>query len=328
MRILLTGITGFVGSHMADYILARHPNQRLYGVRRWHRSRMDHVRRIRDHIHWIDCDLTDPVAVHEMIDRTAPDRIFHFAAESFVSPSWLHPTAYMRANYDATVNILEALRRAKARTPILIPGSGEEFGDILPEELPIHPEAPMRPVNPYAVSKMAQDHIGYVYFRSYGLPVVRVRAFNHEGPRRDKVFGIPSYAWQIARIEADLMPPRIRVGHLDDKRNFTHVQDMVHAYWLAMEKCQPGELYLIGSEEESSVSTFGQALHRLIELARVPGIVYEQVEEFTRPTNVPLLIADTTKFRAATGWKPAITFEQILTDTLAYWRDRVAKGTD
>ncbi len=325
-RVLITGITGFVGSHLADYVLESKPDTELWGTRRYHLSRMDHVRHIQHRINWVDCNLTDPIAVRTMMEKVVPDRIFHCAAESFVSPSWNHPTHYMRINYDATVNLLDALHCFKSNAPIHIPGSGEEYGDLDDDELPITPETVLRPVNPYAVTKIAQDLIGYVYYRSYGINVIRTRAFNHEGPRRENVFGIPWYAYQIARIEAGLQQKVVKTGHIEDMRNFTHVRDMVEAYWLATEKCEPGKLYLVGSEGEDKIFTFRQALERLIEMSKVDGIEHEQDQQCIRPTNVPFLIADISAFRAVSGWEPKISFEQILRETLEYWRQRITEG--
>lgn len=326
-RILITGVTGFVGSHLADYVLSRDGDYQIYATKRWHLSRMDHVRHILDKITFIDCDLTDPISVASLFNTVTPDRIFHCAAESFVSPSWLHPSRYMDVNYRGTVNLLHEIASRKLDCPFHIPGSGEEYGDVPEDDLPITPETVLSPVNPYAVTKIAQDLIGYVYFRSYGTRVIRTRAFNHEGPRRDKVFGIPWYAYQIAQIEAGLQPPLLKVGHIDDRRNFTHVRDMVEAYWLASEKCAPGELYLIGSDAPESIHTFRDALERLIAMSTATGLAYEIAPEYVRPTQVPRLIADTAKFRAATGWRPTIAFDVILSETLDYWRARVAAGT-
>ena len=326
-NVLITGITGFVGSHLADYVLGLGDNYKVFGTKRWHLSRMDNVRHIQDRLTLVDCDLTDPISTRDMLAQVQPSRIFHCAAESFVSPSWKHPHRYMAVNYNATVNLLDGLHTSGSKAVFHIPGSGEEYGEIEEHELPITPETVMRPVNPYAVTKIAQDLIGYVYQKSYGINVIRTRAFNHEGPRRDKVFGLPSYASQIARIEAGLQPPVIKVGHIDDQRNFTHVLDMVHAYWLSTEMCKPGELYLVGSEAPDTIYTFRQALEMLIAMSSVKGIRYETDPQFVRPTNVPRLIADTQKFRDATGWSPKISFDRILTDTLDYWRMRVAAGT-
>lgn len=325
-RILITGATGFVGSHMVDLICRREPEARIYATRRWHLSRMDNVRHLIDRIEWVDCDLTDPVGARAALDAVAPEWIFHFAAESFVSPSWSHPHRYMDVNYNGTVNILEALRVAGSDARMLIPGSGEEYGDIDEDELPIRETSTLRPVNPYAVTKIAQDLIGSVYHRSYGLNVIRTRAFNHEGPRRENVFGIPWYACQVARVEAGLQAPELRVGHLDDRRNFTHVADMVEAYLLAMEHLPAGELFLIGSEDETAIHTFREALEQLIAMSTVADIGYVIDPQYVRPTQVPRLIADCSRFRELTGWRPKLSYARILSDTLDYWRGRIAEG--
>jgi GDP-4-dehydro-6-deoxy-D-mannose reductase len=326
-RILITGITGFVGSHLADYVLENHPNCEVWGIKRWHLSSKHHIQHIYHKINWVDCNILDAYSVKKMIDKVKPDRVFHLAAESFVSPSWDNPLHYMDVNYKGTVNLLEALRSIGSKAPFHIPGSGEEYGEIYEDELPINTETVMRPVNPYAVTKIAQDLIGYVYYKSYGLNVIRTRAFNHEGPRRENVFGIPWYAYQIARVEAGLQEPVLKVGHIDDKRNFTHVFDMVKAYWMATEKCEPGKLYLVGSEGDENIFTFREALEMLISMSDKDSITYESDADYIRPTNVPFLIADISDFANATGWKPTISFEVILEDTLRYWRKRVQDGS-
>lgn len=323
-KVLITGITGFVGSHLAEYCLEK--KIELFGFKRYHLSNMQNVLHIEKDIHWYDCDMTEMKAVLKVLNEIRPDVIFNMASQSFVSPSWDHPLLYMDANYKMTVNLLEGCLQCGINPRIHIPGSGEEYGEIYKEELPINDSTPLRPVNPYAVSKIAQDLIAYVYFRSYGLNVIRTRAFNHEGPRRDKVFGIPWYAYQIARIENGLQEPVVKVGHIDDKRNFTHVKDMVKAYWLAVEKCQPGELYLIGAEKKSHIHTFREALEMLISMAKVSGITYKIDKQYVRPTQVPRLICDTSKFVAKTKWEPKISFQEILEDTLRYWRWRVKNG--
>ncbi|MDO8527717.1 MAG: GDP-mannose 4,6-dehydratase [Deltaproteobacteria bacterium] len=325
-KILITGITGFVGSHMADFLLEK-KEVHVYGLKRWNLSRLRNIRHLLDNgrVTLLDCDITDPIGTRDVIEKIRPDKIFHFAAESFVSPSWLHPSHYMDVNYKGTVNLLDALRQAKINPRFHIAGSGEEYGEIHESELPITEKTVLRPVNPYAVSKVAQDLIGYVYHKSYGMNVIRTRSFNHEGPRRDRVFGIPSYAWQIARIEAGKQPPVVYTGHLDDKRNFTHVRDLVEAYWLAMELCEPGEPYVIGSENPENIHTFGEVLNQLIAMSTVKNIDIQTNPEFVRPTAVPRLIGDKTKFYNLTGWEPKIGFKKILEDTLEYWRDFVRK---
>jgi len=320
-KILITGITGFVGSHIADLCLDK--EVRVFGFKRYHLSKMDNVKHIENEIEWLDCDMMDPKSVSIAIKACKPDKIFHMASQSFVSPSWAHPTLYMNANYSMTVNLMEACLSNGINPKILIPGSGEEYGEIFEEELPIKESTTLRPVNPYAVTKVAQDLIGYVYYRSYGLNIIRTRAFNHEGPRRDKVFGIPWYAHQIAQIEKGLQKPYMEVGYLDDKRNFTHVLDMVQAYWVAMDKCPSGELFLVGSQDKSDIHTFREALEMLIDMSIVDGIEYKIVDKYVRPTQVPYLISDVSKFMDLTGWEPKIGFEKILADTLEYWRKQV-----
>lgn len=320
-RILITGITGFAGSHLADFALDK--GSIVYGLKRWNLSRFRNVKHLIDKIQWIDCDITDPVSVKKALSISNPDKIFHLAAESFVSPSWDHPSHYMDVNYKGTVNILEAMKELGSQAKILIPGSGEEYGEISEKDLPITETTLLKPVNPYAVTKIAQDLIANVYFISYGINVIRVRSFNHEGPRRDNVFGIPWYAYQIARIEAGLQEPIIETGHTGDRRNFTHIKDLVEAYWLAIENCIPGELYLIGSDESEKIFTYREIIDKLISLSSVKEINVKQVSKYTRPTSVPLLIGNTSKFRTLTSWTPKYDVNKILIDTLEYWREFV-----
>ena len=323
-RVLITGVTGFVGSHLAEHCLSH--GLRPFGFKRYHLSNMKNVLHIEDRIEWWDCDMLDMKSCVKAIRAIRPDVVFHMASQSFVSPSWDHPHVYMDANYKMTVNLFEACLEAGINPRIHIPGSGEEYGDVADADLPIVEATPLRPVNPYAVSKIAQDFIAYVYFRSYQVQVIRTRAFNHEGPRRDRVFGIPWYAYQIARIEHGRQEPILKVGFIDDLRNFTHVKDMVRAYWMAVEACDVGELYLIGTEQPSHVHTFREALERLLSMSSVKGLRHQEDPRFVRPTQVPRLICDASKFRARTGWEAQIGFDQILQDTLAYWRDQVARG--
>ena len=196
--------------------------------------------------------------------------------------------------------------------------------EILESELPISDRTPLRPVNPYAVTKIAQDLISYVYFRSYNLKVLRLRTFNHEGPRREHYFGIASYCYQIAKMELGLQDLKLRVGHTGDKRNFTHVKDIIEAYFLAMEKLEPGDLYLVGTERDENIATFAEVIDRLVKISTLTKeVVIEKVPEYTRPTSVPYLLADAKKFSALTNWKATYTLDEILLDTLNYWRERV-----
>lgn len=325
MKILVTGLTGFVGSHLLDALL-NEPNVEVHGLRRWS-SRMtllDHVPAVEERVRWHSGDLTDPFSVDSVVGAVRPERVFHLGAQSYVYPSWTAPEVYFRTNALGTLYLLEALRRHDLRDArVLLPGSGEEYGDVSSEALPITPDTVLRPVNPYAVSKVAQDLLGYEHHRSYGQHVVRVRAFNHEGPRRDKVFALPTFAHQIACIEAGLSAPVVRVGNLDALRNWTDVRDMVRAYRLALEYCPPGELFLLGSDR---LLTVRECLEHLLSLSPCGKEIQVEVDpERVRPTEPLRLVADTKPFTALTGWNPEIPFEQTLSDTLSYWRAEVAR---
>ena len=327
-RILVTGGTGFVGSHLLDELIQRRDNRaeklEIYASRRYHLSRRDKVMHLENSVKWVDCDLTDPISTNSLISTVKPHEIYHMAAQSFVSPSWLHPNLYMSVNYGATVNILDAVRSFVPDCRILLPGSGEEYGSVSATDLPITDRTLLQPVNPYAVTKIAQDLIGYVYFMSYGLNVIRLRTFNHEGPRREHYFGIASYAYQIAKIEKGLQEGKIYVGDIEDKRNFTHVLDVIGAYQEAMKIAQPGKLYLVGSEDEKNIDTFRGVIERLISKSTYKNeITLVRDIKLVRPTTVPYLIADTSDFANMTNWKPKFSLEDILDDVLAYWRKRV-----
>lgn len=324
--VLITGATGFVGSHMTDY-LVKDSSLKIYCTKRYHLSKTKFIKNFYKNVIWKDCDITDSVAVEDLIKKIKPDLLLHFAAESFVSPSWLHPHRYMMVNYNGTVNLLNAIKNYSSKTKILIPGSGEEYGDLPKTEMPINENTILNPVNPYAVTKIAQDLIGYVYYKSYNLNVIRCRTFNHEGPRRENVFGIASYAYQIARIENNLQKPIILVGDTSDKRNFTHVYDVIRAYWLAINKCKPGELYIIGNQKKSSIFTFEEALKKLIKMSFVKSIKIQKHDAFIRPTKVSRLIVKSNKFEKLTGWRATKSFDTILLDTLEYWRSEIKKGS-
>lgn len=328
-RVLVTGATGFVGSHILDLLLSR-PGVEIHATRRWssRTTLIDHLApaEAAGRLRWHLCDLTDPFSVQDVIESVRPERVFHLGAQSFVSPSWSQPEAYFRTNTLGTLYLLEALRRCGLKeTRVLLPGSGEEYGHVPEDEMPITPYTPLRPVNPYAVSKVAQDLLGYEHHASYGLHVVRVRAFNHEGPRRDRVFALPSFAWQIARIEAGKDEPVLRVGNLHALRNWTDVRDMVRAYDLALDQCPPGELFLVGSD---NISTVRECLDRLLAMSPAGASIEVRTDPaLVRPTEVVRLVADTKPFQERTGWRPEIDLSRTLADTLDYWRQRVAGGT-
>ncbi len=317
MRILITGITGFVGSHLAEYALARGDSE-VFGTVRW-RSRLENVEGFQKDITMVDCDLRDSSATRRCLQNIKPDYIFHLAAQSFVPTSWTAPEETLTTNIISELNLLEAMRDIDKEIRIQVAGSSEEYGLVFEEEAPIKETNPLRPLSPYAVSKVAQDMLAYQYNRSYGLFTVRTRAFNHEGPRRGHVFVTSNFARQIAQIEAGKKEPVIEVGNLSARRDFTDVRDVVKAYWLSLEKGEPGEVYNIGS---GKAVTIQEMLDMLLALTD-QRIEVRPVPERMRPSDVELLLADVGKFNALTGWKAEIPLTKTLADTLGYWRDRV-----
>jgi len=264
-------------------------------------------------------DLRDPENVQALVGEVQPDYIFHLAAQSFVPTSFADPWDTLENNIRAELNLLEAVRRSGRTVGFLVIGSNEEYGAPEPEELPQTEENPLRPNNPYAVSKVAQDFLGLQYHLAYGLPVVRVRPFNHTGPGQSPRFVVPAFASQIARIEAGLQEPVMKVGNLDAARDFTDVRDIVRAYYLAATRGEPGEVYNLASGRPQSVRGL---LEILLSYARVE-IKVERDPDRYRPVDVPVVYGSAEKFHRLTGWAPQIPFEQTLRDVLEYWREQV-----
>jgi GDP-4-dehydro-6-deoxy-D-mannose reductase len=248
-----------------------------------------------------------------------PDRIFHLAAQSFVPTSWKCPSETFAINAIGQINLFEAILSLGLSPKIQVAGSSEEYGFVHPEELPMKETNPLRPLSPYAVSKVAQDLLAYQYFQSYGLKTVRTRGFNHTGPRRGDVFICSNFAKQIVEIEKQKKEPVIWVGNLDAKRDFTDVRDTVRAYWLSLEKGEEGEVYNIGSGKARSMK---EILDMLIAISGT-DVKIEVDHQRLRPSDVPILESDCSKFHALTGWEPHIPFEKSLEDLLDFWRETV-----
>lgn len=320
MKVLITGITGFAGSHLADYLLANEPTAEVAGLYRW-RSRTENVEHLAGRVALVECDVRDATATREAVESFRPDFIFHLAAQSFVPSSWRAPQETLSTNLLGQLNIFEAVRKSGLNCRIQIAGSSEEYGLVHPHELPIKEDQPLRPLSPYAVSKVAQDALAYQYFMSYGMPIIRTRGFNHTGPRRGEVFVTSNFAKQVATIEAGKAAPVIKVGNLDAVRDFTDVRDMVRGYVLATEKGKPGEVYNLASGKAITIRAM---LDKLIAMARVE-VKVETDPARLRPSDVEVLIGDYSKFHADTGWEPKIPFDQTLEDLLNYWRQRIAR---
>lgn len=317
MRALITGAGGFVGGHLCDYLLA-HTDWDLVGaVYPQQVTSQPQETRLR----LIHADLRDPEGVRALVDEVQPDHVFHLAAQAFVPASFADPWDTLENNIRAQLNLLEAVRRLGGKVRVLVVGSNEEYGAPIPGDLPQTEESPLRPNSPYAVSKVAQDMLGLQYHLAHGIPVVRVRPFNHTGPGQSPRFVVSAFASQIARIEAGRQEPVLKVGNLEAARDFTDVRDIVRGYALALVQGQPGEVYNLASGKAYRISG---VLDTLLEFSHA-GIRVETDAERYRPVDVLEVYGSAAKLNRLTGWEPAYSFEQTLRDTLDYWRAQVAE---
>lgn len=330
MNILITGITGFVGSHLCDYVLANHPDVKIFGLTRW-RSPKDNIAHILDKITLVEGDLTDYMSLEAAISKIYPQFIFHLAAQSFVPYSFVAPIATLQSNCIGTCNLFEAVKNARILgnnfskyDPVIhCCSSSEVFGQVFENEIPISETNQLRPASPYAVSKVCEDMLGFQYWTSWGLKIIRTRMYTHEGPRRGEVFVTSNFAQQIAKIELGLQEPMIKVGNLDSVRTFADVRDAVKAYWLLVNKCRPGEVYNIGGKETMTV---GEMLNKMMSMSSVKDIKIIVDPARLRPSDVTLQIPDCTKFKKETGWEPVIPYDVTIKDSLDYWRDFYKKN--
>lgn len=315
-KALITGIAGFAGSHLAELLLSK--GYEVYGLCR-PRSKTDNIESIKTKLHLEDADLLDSHSLYTTIARIKPDYIFHLAAQSFVPTSWVSPSVTLEVNVVGTGNLFEAVRQVNIDPVIQIACSSEEYGLVHPDEIPIKETNPLRPQSPYAVSKIAMDYLGYQYFCSYNMRIVRTRGFNHTGPRRGETFVTSNFAKQIALIEKGKQNPLILVGSLESSRDWSDVRDMVRGYLMAVEMCDPGDVYNICTGRAIKV---GDMLTMLLSFSKVKATIQPDPLRL-RPSDVPVLIGDNTKFVSKTGWKPDIAFEKTMEDLLNYWRARV-----
>lgn len=320
-KILITGITGFVGSHLAEYILKQNKNINIYGLVRW-RSPKNNISKIQDQVTFCYGDLEDYSSLEKILSAEKPDVIFHLAAQSYVDFSFTSPISTLQTNVIGTANLLESVKTLKLQQgydPIIhICSSSEVYGQVKENEIPIKETNPFRPASPYAVSKVGEDMLALQYFLSWKIKTIRTRMFTHEGPRRGEVFAPSNFAKQIAAIEAGQQKPVVMVGNLDSVRTFMDVRDAIRAYWLLVNKCTPGEVYNIGGTE---TMTIGNMLEKLISFSERTDIKIEVDPKRLRPSDVTLQIPSVDKFIEQTGWKPEIKFDQTLQDMLSYWRN-------
>jgi GDP-mannose 4,6-dehydratase len=327
-RAFITGITGMVGSHLADYLL-ENTEWEIYGLCRW-RSPLDNISHLlpqinrNDRVHLLYGDLRDYLSIHEALKKARPDFVFHLAAQSYPKTSFDSPLDTLETNVQGTANVLEAMRKNNIDAVTHVCSSSEVFGRVPKEKLPIDEECTFHPASPYAISKVGTDLIGRFYAEAYKMTVMTTRMFTHTGPRRGDVFAESTFAKQIAMIEAGLIPPVVKTGNLASLRTFTDVRDAVRAYYLLVTVNPiPAAYYNIGG---SYTCTIGEMLKTLLSMSSVKEIRIEMDPERLRPIDADLQVPNTAKFKAVTAWEPKISFEQTMHDLLQYWRDRIKSG--
>jgi GDP-4-dehydro-6-deoxy-D-mannose reductase len=316
-RILITGISGAGGSCLAEHIVAHQPDVAVHGfIRPKTSDAQDHLAGIRDRITLHKGELMDPDSFSDALARIQPEVIFHFASQANVKAAFSSPSAVLSNNIMGTINVLEAARHFASPPLLVLSGSSEVYGQMDPAHIPTNENCPLRPTNPYAVSKATQDMLGESYFLNYGLKIIRTRVFSYINPRRADLFA-SAFARQVARIEAGLQKELLH-GNLQSVRTLVDARDVAEAFWMAAERCEPGQAYNIGGP---TVLTIGDFLNKLISLSRVP-VKTRLDPALLRPTDDTRHVADVTKFTAATGWKPRHAFEKSLEFLLTYWRER------
>ena len=322
MNILITGGTGFVGSHMVDYILkyAIRPDQKVYCTKRWMEDtkNLDHINH--DSFEYIDCDLLDGMSVKRAVEISKPEKVFHFAAQSFPEVSFKIPVITLQTNIIGTTHLLESIKESDYDPTIVSVSSSEVYGNPNEDEIPIKETNPIRPANPYSISKVGHDLMSQYYHKAYGMKIITTRMFSHEGARRGKQFALSSFAYQIVQNEKLIKNDcQIRHGNLDSVRTYNHIEDAIKAYWLCSESNKYGEVYNIGGDYTCTV---GEALDMLISKSKISDALTKLLDKKrVRPTNITLQIPSSDKFREHFGWKPEKDLTHICDDLLDYWRE-------
>lgn len=314
MRILITGISGFVGPYLAEHIAEIAPETEIWGMV-WAAD----PAKAPSSVQQVEGDLTDISSLTIALNQVRPDIIFHLAAASSVASSWEHPGRFLEVNAVGTVNLLEVVRTLGLGAKTVVSSSAEVYGVVPTNKQPITEDAPLAPLSPYAASKAAQDLLTAQYYHGYGMPTIRLRLFHHTGPRRPTQFVASSFAYQIARIERGLDPPRLAVGNLEAVRDFTDVRDVARAYWLAATRGIPGDAYNVCSSRRTSI-------RRVLDMLLAHSEVEVEVEvdpNRLRAADIPYLVGDHSRFSETTGWHPEIPLVETLGDLLGWWRSQV-----
>ena len=313
MKALVTGISGFAGSHLAEFLLNK--GYKVYGTF-YDKSTFSNLNGFIDRITLYQCDIRNYNNLKEIIEKVKPDEIYHLAAISFIPTALKNPKMTFDTNLYGTLNLYQAIIELRINPKILFVGSADEYGLVKESDIPINENCPLMPLNPYSISKASADFLSYFYFKNHHLNIIRVRPFNHIGPRQSPEFVCSDFAKQIAEIEKGLKAPIINVGNLEAKRDFTDVSDTVRAYWYAVQKGETGEVYNICSERSIQIRGL---LNNLLELSSKKIEIINDPKRI-RPSDNPILQGDSTKFRKKSCWKPEIPFDKTLKDILEYWR--------
>lgn len=334
MRYLITGGTGFVGSHMIDFLLKEEKDSVVYVMRRW-RSREENVSHLlySERVKFIEADLLDLSSLHYLLSISSPDVIYHFASQSFPGASFKLPVVTLHTNIIGTVNLLEAIKDLREKNlcdPLIVSvSSSEVYGNPTEEEVPIKESNPIRAANPYSISKVGHDLMSQYYYKAYGLRIIVTRMFSHEGMRRGKEFALSNFAFQIVDNERKYQEDvfngihdsvyEVRVGNLDSIRTYSHIEDAIYAYYLCSKSGKVGEVYNIGGRQTRSVR---EALENLLSKSDIPRNQFSIVVDpcRIRPTDITLQIPDCRKFMSDTGWRPIKELDDITADLLNYWR--------
>lgn len=313
-RALIIGAAGFVGSYLIDHI-QKHCVWSIVV------TKMPQETMACPGVDICDLDILAPEAIEWLLEEQRPDYIFHLAAQSSVAVSWKNPGLTVDVNVKGSLNVLDAVRKLDYKPRVLLIGSGEEYGHVRENEVPVQEDNVLRPGNIYAATKACQNMIGAIYAQAYGMDVMMVRAFNHVGPNQSPIFVVADFCKQTAEIEAGLKEPVIKVGNLSARRDFSDVRDVVRAYVELMEKGKAGETYNVGSGNAVEIRKILDMI-----LSRSKKEIRVEVEPSRmRPVDVPVIEADISKLKACTGWEQKITLEETIQDTLEYWRQKLKK---
>ena len=315
-KAFITGVSGFVASHLVDLLASQ--DYRISGIDS--AVGLVPLSEACSAVLVSAVDILDSFVLRKVLKDAEPDYVYHLAGSAFVPDAESDPNRVYEVNIFGTLNLLEAVRIVRPGARVLIVGSGEVYGAVPDANQPIREDFPLRPVTPYGVTKASADLLAYQYAAAHRLEVIRVRPFNHTGPRQSERFAHSGFAKQIAEIEKGLREPVLNVGNLDARRDFTDVRDVVRAYQMILERAQGGDVYNVGSGKAWRI---GDLLKILIDRSTIREIKIQEQKARLRQNDIPVMLCDPAKLEKGLGWKPTISIEQTMQDLLEYWREKM-----